>query len=98
VTIRVCPIRDAACPHGMSCPYTIDRYTCMPEPREPPHSPPLQSERERIARIIFAEVIPSIRINYAPDGDPKPEAILNPHTVWEAADAILSNPEGGEKS
>ena len=26
--IRVCPERDAACPHGLSCPYTIDRYQC----------------------------------------------------------------------
>lgn len=30
--IRVCPKRDAICPHGMNCPYTVDRYTCKPEP------------------------------------------------------------------
>lgn len=30
--IRVCPKRDARCPHGMECPYTIDRYSCKPEP------------------------------------------------------------------
>jgi chromosome segregation ATPase len=29
--IRVCPQRDAICPHGRNCPYTIDRYTCRPE-------------------------------------------------------------------
>lgn len=26
--IRICPERDGACPHGMDCPYTIDRYRC----------------------------------------------------------------------
>lgn len=26
--IRVCPERDGRCPHGMDCPFTIDRYTC----------------------------------------------------------------------
>ena len=30
--IRVCPKRDGRCPHGMECPYTIDRYSCKPEP------------------------------------------------------------------
>ncbi len=30
--IRVCPKRDAICPHGMECPYTVDRYTCKKEP------------------------------------------------------------------
>ena len=26
--IRVCPKRDAECPHGSDCPYAIDRYEC----------------------------------------------------------------------
>lgn len=26
--IRVCPERDARCPHGLDCPYSIDRYRC----------------------------------------------------------------------
>jgi len=26
--IRVCPERDGRCPHGMACPYSIDRYHC----------------------------------------------------------------------
>jgi hypothetical protein len=30
--IRICPKRDAKCPHGMDCPYAVDRYTCAPEP------------------------------------------------------------------
>jgi len=30
--IRVCPKRDAICPHGLACPYSIDRYECKPEP------------------------------------------------------------------
>lgn len=30
--IRVCPKRDAICPHGMGCEYTIDRYQCREEP------------------------------------------------------------------
>jgi hypothetical protein len=29
--IRVCPKRDAVCPHGMGCPYVVDRYTCRDE-------------------------------------------------------------------
>jgi hypothetical protein len=33
--IRVCPKRDTVCPHGMSCPYTIDRYSCKSEPKPP---------------------------------------------------------------
>lgn len=32
--IRVCPKRDAKCPHGMGCPYTIDRFNCEDEPNE----------------------------------------------------------------
>ena len=27
-TIRVCPERDGRCPHGIDCPYAIDRYRC----------------------------------------------------------------------
>ena len=27
-TIRVCPERDGRCPHGISCPFWIDRYHC----------------------------------------------------------------------
>ena len=27
-TIRICPERDGPCPHGMGCPYVIDRYNC----------------------------------------------------------------------
>jgi hypothetical protein len=30
--IRVCPKRDAVCPHGMDCPFVIDKYNCKPEP------------------------------------------------------------------
>lgn len=26
--IRVCPKRDAICPHGSACPYITDRYKC----------------------------------------------------------------------
>ena len=29
---RICPKRDMPCPHGMSCPFVIDRYKCKPEP------------------------------------------------------------------
>lgn len=32
---RVCPKRDAVCPHGMSCPYALDQYSCRPEPKPP---------------------------------------------------------------
>lgn len=27
---RVCPERDAECPHGDECPFAIDRYSCNP--------------------------------------------------------------------
>lgn len=30
--IQVCPKRDTICPHGLSCPFAIDRYECKPEP------------------------------------------------------------------
>jgi hypothetical protein len=33
--IRVCPGRDAVCPHGIDCPYGIDRYECKPEGLKP---------------------------------------------------------------
>ena len=29
--VRVCPKRDAICPHGMGCKFTIDRYQCADE-------------------------------------------------------------------
>ena len=52
--IRVCPERDAACPHGMSCPYAFDRYTCWrPQPgtEGAPVTPaqPLRSKASRTA-------------------------------------------------
>jgi hypothetical protein len=37
--IRVCPKRDAICPHGMMCPYAVDRYSCKPEPKIESHVP-----------------------------------------------------------
>lgn len=33
--VRVCPERDAICPHGEACPYSIDEYTCHPDPPGP---------------------------------------------------------------
>lgn len=29
-TLRVCPMRDAICPHGFSCPYVGDGYHGYP--------------------------------------------------------------------
>ena len=26
--VRVCPERDARCPHGMNCPFAVSRYQC----------------------------------------------------------------------
>lgn len=37
--IRVCPKRDAACPHGMLCPFSLSQYDCMDEP--PPKTSPI---------------------------------------------------------
>jgi len=37
MTLRICPKRDTVCPHGMSCPYVIDQYSCRiedPDARE----------------------------------------------------------------
>jgi hypothetical protein len=31
MAVRVCPKRDASCPHGINCPYVIDRYICREE-------------------------------------------------------------------
>jgi len=28
--LRICPERDAVCPHGPACPHVIDRYACHP--------------------------------------------------------------------
>lgn len=36
MTVRVCPVRDTVCPHGMDCPYSIDRYSCRDEKADPP--------------------------------------------------------------
>jgi hypothetical protein len=58
--IRVCPKRDAVCPHGMACPYTIDRYECAEEPpmtlpRTPPQSDAaLIAEAKRAASDLVA--------------------------------------------
>ena len=63
--IRVCPKRDAICPHGMECPYTVDRYTCKEEPppqlrdivaRNPedfaePYSEPQRQERSTMDKV-----------------------------------------------
>ncbi len=38
MSIRICPKRDAVCPHGMACPFVIDRYECKPEPHEAPQN------------------------------------------------------------
>ena len=43
---RVCPKRDMVCPHGMSCPYAIDRYICRNEPRN------LEKERKQYERML----------------------------------------------
>jgi hypothetical protein len=46
--IRVCPERDAACPHGLYCPWAHERYSCKPgwqtTPQERVQTPPDQGE------------------------------------------------------
>ena len=37
-TVRVCPLRDATCPHGMACPYT-DGWNCKPGWNSLPSAP-----------------------------------------------------------
>lgn len=48
-SVRVCPKRDAICPHGMHCPYWIDRYAC----HEDEHIQPLGRQFEA---AIFDDV------------------------------------------
>jgi hypothetical protein len=47
--IRVCPERDAVCPHGMDCPYVLDRYECKPEPR--PETPPMANPQRHAEEV-----------------------------------------------
>lgn len=42
--IQVCPRRDTVCPHGLTCPYALDRYQCKPEPKPAP-SEPMEQDR-----------------------------------------------------
>lgn len=44
--VRVCPKRDAQCPHGENCSFVIDRYNCAPEP-----SPPMTNPMELAGRL-----------------------------------------------
>ena len=50
LTLRICPERDALCPHGAACPYSIDKYYCDL------HSShvALRAERDKILAIELA--------------------------------------------
>ncbi len=45
MAVRVCPERDAVCPHGVGCPFVRDRYQCFPgwrmTPQELNDGPPV---------------------------------------------------------
>lgn len=48
---RICPKRDAVCPHGDECPYSIDQYECQEEPptaREMPSSVRLDPDNDNL--------------------------------------------------
>jgi hypothetical protein len=45
--IRVCPKRDAVCPHGMGCGYAIDRYQCADEPNPTTNTPTTTIEERK---------------------------------------------------
>lgn len=49
--MRICPKRDAVCPHGMDCSYSIDQYECRDEPRNAAlyPSPPSAQETDHAA-------------------------------------------------
>lgn len=50
--LRICPERDAICPHGMDCPYSRDRYTCRKGWSNDPEPPRPKSSLRRVkARI-----------------------------------------------
>lgn len=52
--IRVCPKRDAICPHGMDCPYTIDRYNCSDETAALPPAAATEPVADVVERLTAA--------------------------------------------
>lgn len=79
--IRVCPKRDAICPHGMGCPYTVDRYHCAPEPKEP--SPPSSSPLDPVAMEALEAKALAEFTDYFVQNYPGPNTIIgNPN--WHA--------------
>jgi hypothetical protein len=58
--MRICPERDALCPHGMSCPFTVDRYTCNEsQAMDSRDADPFARDRERAAKARAATVLHS---------------------------------------
>jgi hypothetical protein len=55
--IRVCPKRDAKCPHGMDCPYAIDRYSCRDELGTPADLQRIATELAQVSVLDRAERI-----------------------------------------
>lgn len=53
--IRICPKRDARCPHGDDCPYAIDRYSCADEPASRPMTAPNATDLSQATPNTSAE-------------------------------------------
>ena len=54
--IRVCPKRDAICPHGDGCPYSIDRYECRDEITRPIPADPTAETRAKLDEACLAMI------------------------------------------
>lgn len=53
--IRICPKRDAVCPHGADCPYSIDQYSCRNETTSAPEAKPVALETTADERALWAK-------------------------------------------
>jgi hypothetical protein len=63
--MRICPERDALCPHGMSCPFTVDRYTCSEsQAMDSRDADPFARDRERAERIEHFNRIVEAGVDY----------------------------------
>jgi hypothetical protein len=89
--IRVCPKRDAECPHGMSCPYTIDRYECAEEPPMTEAPTPPASSEELIAEARERVTYLRKTYNLRDDSDTGADVDL----FERLANALASPPPGG---
>jgi hypothetical protein len=57
MTLRICPKRDAICPHGMDCQFVIDRFNCKDEQDSPVTPAPVgEVTRGQMANAIWKRI------------------------------------------